>query len=205
VTCSRSPNSKRRRGWDRGGQPHTSARRPSHKASSPENGLSNLLREFLGWLSNAHLDLDHGSASRLALQVVKSTVNVTGAPWGAPVHAAASDLSVVGSCGPRQRVVGADGCLIASKALDASAHARSSFSSSPIRQWKRRRSRSGGPRSAMMRMPRSRAVEQQDARQRFLCAGRQPRIKPSPRAQPFPRAERSRSGAHLAHRRIGQL
>jgi len=39
--------------------------------------LSNLLREFLGRLSSAHLDLDHGSASRLALQVVKGTVNVS--------------------------------------------------------------------------------------------------------------------------------
>jgi hypothetical protein len=27
------------------------------------SGLSNLLREFLGWLSSAHLDLDHGSAA----------------------------------------------------------------------------------------------------------------------------------------------
>jgi hypothetical protein len=42
---------------------HTPARRPSREASNPENGLSNLLREFLGQLSSAHLDLDHGSAA----------------------------------------------------------------------------------------------------------------------------------------------
>jgi hypothetical protein len=42
---------------------HTPARRASREASSPENGLTNLLREFLGRLSSAHLDLDHGSAA----------------------------------------------------------------------------------------------------------------------------------------------
>src|SRR5258705_5492099 len=72
VTYSRSPNSKRRRGWDRGGGPHTPTRRPSREASSPENGLSNLLREFLGRLPSAHLDLDHGSAALPRRQAANS-------------------------------------------------------------------------------------------------------------------------------------
>ena len=46
-------------------------------------------------------------------------------------------------------ISGAGACPIASPAFIASAHAPSSFSSGPICQRKRRRSRSGGPRSAM--------------------------------------------------------
>jgi len=39
--------------------PHPPAWRPSREASSPENGLSNLLREFLGRQSSGSVDLDH--------------------------------------------------------------------------------------------------------------------------------------------------
>ena len=62
MTCSSSPNSKRRRAWDRGGRPHTPARRPSHEASSPESGLSNLLRELRQ--SNGNVALPHRSVNR---------------------------------------------------------------------------------------------------------------------------------------------
>jgi hypothetical protein len=52
----------------------------AREASRPENGSSNLLlREFLGRLSSAHLDLDHGSAAgrrRQAANPVSSAKDV---------------------------------------------------------------------------------------------------------------------------------
>jgi hypothetical protein len=39
----------------------TSSAATSRKVPSPENGLSNLLREFLGWQSSGGIDLDHAT------------------------------------------------------------------------------------------------------------------------------------------------
>ena len=38
----------------------------SRKAPSPENGLSNLQPEFLGWQSSGGIDLDHATFKGLA-------------------------------------------------------------------------------------------------------------------------------------------